>query len=74
LIFELDTLLKEGGHDSNVAAKAAKLQDAILEHIDDEENSAFPHLQSQAHRAQAEMLTQSVREFRNALHFQPVPA
>lgn len=69
LIFELDTMLKEGD-DSEFESKAEKLQGAVLEHIEDEEDSAFPHIQEKAEPAQAQMLTQSVREFRNSFRFE----
>ncbi|MDQ2866333.1 MAG: hemerythrin domain-containing protein [Candidatus Eremiobacteraeota bacterium] len=66
LVFQLDTMLKEG-NESDYTAKAQKLQKAVLEHIDDEENSAFPALQKGAQPQQSRMLTDSVREFRNSL-------
>ena len=69
LVFELDTMLKEGD-DSGFSKTAEKLQSAVLEHIDDEESSAFPHLQKNAEPEQAQMLTQSVREFRSSMQFQ----
>ena len=72
LVFELDTMLKEGDT-GKFQAKAEKLQDAVLEHIDDEESSAFPHLQKGAEPAQSQMLTQSVREFRSALRYMGGP-
>ncbi len=70
LIFEIDTMLKEGD-DSKFDTKATKLREAILEHIEDEEGSAFPHLQKGADPQQTQMLTTSVREFRSALSFAP---
>ncbi len=70
LVFELDVMLKEG-NDSNFSAKAGKLREAILEHIEDEEGSAFADLQKHAQPQQAQMLTNSVREFRSALRFNP---
>jgi hemerythrin superfamily protein len=70
LLFECDVMLKQG-NDADFQAKARKLQTAILEHIDDEEQKAFPHLQKGANPQQAQMLTTSVREFRSALHFTP---
>jgi hemerythrin superfamily protein len=70
LIFELDTMLKQGD-ESDFTRKCEKLRDAILEHIDDEERSAFQHLRENAEPQQAQMLTESVREFRNALRFAP---
>lgn len=71
LIFELDTMLKEGD-DSDFEAKAEKLQAAILEHIEDEEDSAFPHIQEKAEPQQSQMLTESVREFRSSIRFETV--
>ncbi len=68
LVFELDTMLKEG-KDGNFTTTAEKLQKAVLEHIDDEESSAFPHLQKGADPMHAQLLTTSVREFRSALQF-----
>ena len=68
LVFQLDTLLKEGEDDA-FTETAEKLQAAILEHMDDEENSAFPHLREKAEADQAEMLTDAVRQFRGALHY-----
>jgi hemerythrin superfamily protein len=68
LVFELDTLLKEGD-EAAFTTKAKKLQKAVLAHIEEEETSAFPHLQKGASEEQVEQLTQSVREFRSALQF-----
>ncbi|HEV3154450.1 MAG TPA: hemerythrin domain-containing protein [Candidatus Baltobacteraceae bacterium] len=70
MLFQLDTMLKEGDV-SKFGKVAEQLQAAILEHIDDEENKAFPHLEKGAEPQQAQMLTQSVREFRSALRFEP---
>ncbi len=70
VVFDLDTMLKEGD-DSDFAATAKKLQAAVLEHIDDEENSAFPSLQKNADTQQTQMLTESVREFRSRFRFSP---
>ena len=67
LVFELDTMLKEGD-DSGFTKKADKLQASILEHIEDEEQKAFKELQEKAEPQQAQMLTQSVREFRAMMH------
>ncbi len=64
LLFELDTMLKEG-QDDGFATKAKKFQSAVLEHIEDEEGKAFPHLQKGAAPEQQQLLTQSVREFRS---------
>jgi len=68
LVFEMDTMLKEDDEE-NFAAKAHKFIGAVLEHMDDEENKAFPHLREKADPQQAQLLTESVRQFRNALRF-----
>jgi len=73
LVFELDTMLKEGDT-SKFEATAKSLQKAVLEHIDDEEQKAFPHLQKHAEPQQAQLLTQSVREFRSSLTYKPPSA
>jgi hemerythrin superfamily protein len=70
LIFQLDTMLKTG-EDDTFARVATTLQSAILEHIDDEEQKAFPHLQDRATADQARLLTASVRELRTSLRFAP---
>lgn len=70
LVFEIDSLLKEGDEET-VEEKADRLQAAILEHMDDEEQKAFPHLQQNADPDEAAMLTESVRDFRGAIRFSP---
>lgn len=66
LVFQLDTMMKEGNY-ADFPRIAEKLRDAVLEHIEDEEQSAFRHLQESAEPMQAQMLTQSVREFRSMM-------
>jgi DNA-binding HxlR family transcriptional regulator len=61
-------MMKEGNY-ADFPRVAEKLRDAVLEHIEDEEQKAFPHLQESAEPMQAQMLTQSVREFRNMMRF-----
>lgn len=68
LMFELDTMLKEGD-DSLFESKASMLRQAILEHMGVEEDAAFPHLREKAKPEQARLLTESVREFRAALQY-----
>src|SRR5438270_338672 len=68
LVFEMDTMIKEGD-EQEFDAKAKKFVAAVLEHIDDEENKAFPHLRDAAEPRQAQLLTESVRQFRSALRF-----
>jgi hemerythrin superfamily protein len=69
LFFELDGLLKEG-NDDEFARKALKFQEAVLHHIDEEENKAFPRLEENADPQNAATLTASMREFRSSLHFE----
>lgn len=70
LIFELDSMLKEGrGEEDSFAVIAEKLRDAVADHIEEEELHAFPQLRDQADPAQGEMLARSIRQFRGALHF-----
>lgn len=69
LVFDLDTMLKEGRVEG-VAERADKLQAAIIEHIDNEEQSAFPALNKNSDATQMEMLTNSIRDFRRSLNFQ----
>lgn len=70
LLFQLDTLLKSTDDDERFEEMAERFQEAVLEHIDDEETSAFPHLQESAKPEQERMLTESVREFREQFAFQ----
>lgn len=72
LLFELDSMLKERDS-SDFGAKAEKFQEAVLAHIDEEENKALPRLQENADPEKARVLTESIREFRNALHFETTP-
>jgi hemerythrin superfamily protein len=74
LVFQLDTMLKEGGDSDTFREKAIALRDAVLEHIEDEETSAFPHLQEKAEPDQDATLTQAVREFRGSFRFEAAPA
>ena len=67
-LFELDSMLKEGD-DTEFEAQAKRFQEAVLHHIDEEEHKAFPRLNENADAAHSEMLAESVRQFRHALHF-----
>jgi hemerythrin superfamily protein len=69
LFFELDGLLK-AGHDDEFARKVEKFHEAVLHHIDEEENKAFPRLEENADAESAATLTESMREFRKSLHFE----
>lgn len=68
LLFQLDSMLKST-EDESFPEKAREFQAAVLEHIDDEETSAFPHLQESAKPEQEERLTEAVREFRESFAF-----
>jgi hemerythrin superfamily protein len=70
LLFQLDTMLKEG-ETSKFDKTAEALQAAILEHVDDEENKAFPKLQKKAEPQQSALLAESVKQFRAAMSFTP---
>jgi hemerythrin superfamily protein len=70
LLFQIDTMLKEGD-ETKFAEKAQKLHDAVFKHIEAEEKSALPHLEKGADSSEAQMLLQSVREFRGAIRFTP---
>lgn len=70
LLFEIDTMLKEGD-EAKFSAKAEKFREAVLEHIDDEEHKAFPHLERGADPKHAQMLTDAVREFRSRFRMMP---
>jgi hemerythrin superfamily protein len=70
VVFELDAMLQKG-EESAFGAKATKLRDAVFAHIESEETTAFRHLREKATPEQAEMLTQAVRDFRDALRYEP---
>ncbi|HEY6485165.1 MAG TPA: hemerythrin domain-containing protein [Candidatus Cybelea sp.] len=69
LAFELDALLKAGDV-SQFGVKAQKFQEAVLAHIDEEENNAFPRLLEIGDPRKVEELAESVRTFRKSLHFE----
>jgi hemerythrin superfamily protein len=69
LLFQLDMMVKQ--HDESKFEPAARaLQKAILEHIDDEESKAFPHLQDRTESMEQQLLTSNVRHFRSAIKMQ----
>jgi hemerythrin superfamily protein len=68
MIFEIDTALKSGEMEK-VTENVQKLRAAILEHIDDEEQKAFPDLREHADAEHTAMLNRSVEKFRSSLHF-----
>lgn len=70
LLFQIDTMLKEGD-ETRFTEKAEKLHGAVFKHIEAEEKSALPHLEKGAESREAQMLLESVREFRNAMRFTP---
>lgn len=70
--FEIDTMLKEGADADKLQAKIDKFCDAVLEHIDDEESKAFPHLRDAADVAETQQLNEAVRTFRGSISFEPM--
>jgi hemerythrin-like domain-containing protein len=62
-------MLKEGD-DGAFAAQARKFQAAVLHHIDEEEQKAFPRLRQNGDPQHSETLVDSVRQFRRSLHFE----
>lgn len=70
MLFEMDMMLKEGD-ETKFADKAEKLQTAVFKHIEAEEKSALPHLEKAADTHEAQMLLQSVRDYRNSIEFKP---
>jgi hemerythrin superfamily protein len=70
LLFQLDAMLK-ATDDENFAATADKFRNAVLEHMDDEERSAFPALRERAKPQEERELTESVREFREHFDYEP---
>jgi hemerythrin superfamily protein len=69
LAFELDALLKAGDV-SQFGVKAEKFQEALLAHIDEEENKAFPRLLEIGDPRKVEELAEAIRNFRKSLHFE----
>jgi len=68
LMFQLDSMLRENDADK-FQDTAEKLQSAVLDHINDEEQKAFPQLQDESTDAQYDNLTQCVQELRQDLRF-----
>lgn len=71
LLFELDSMLKERD-ETGFGKKAAKFAEAVRHHIAEEEQKALPRLQESADPRYAQILADSVRTFRNSLHFEIV--
>ncbi|MGB8519617.1 MAG: hemerythrin domain-containing protein [Candidatus Tumulicola sp.] len=71
LLFEID-LLREDDDVPDFDEKVAKLRDAIVAHIDEEETTIFPDLLDRLGADGCKRLAQSMREFRGA--FEPHPS
>jgi hemerythrin superfamily protein len=69
LMFEIDELLRQGDL-AKMRIKAETLQAAVTDHIQDEEESAFPVLQRHCNAEQAKALTESVQKMRSSFHFE----
>jgi hemerythrin superfamily protein len=67
LVFKIDQAL-QSAEDVDFQKLAFEFRDAVLEHIEDEENSAFPKLQEHAEPAEMKSLTKNVRDFRGKIH------
>lgn len=70
LLFAIDNL-REDREDPNFDEKIARLREAIVAHIDEEEATVFPELLERLGADGCKRLSQSVREFRGA--FEPHP-
>jgi hemerythrin superfamily protein len=73
LLFELDSMLKERD-DTDFTDKARKFAEAVRHHIDEEENKALPRLRENANARDAELLADSVKQFRRSIHFETAAA
>lgn len=71
LLFEIDNL-PDDDNDRPFDEKIAKLREAILAHVRDEEANVFPKLVDAAGADGLKRLTQSMREFRS--NFERVPS
>lgn len=69
LLFELDSILKERD-ETDFDEKAEKFAEAVRHHIAEEEQKALPRLQESSDPRHAQILADSVRAFRNSLHFE----
>lgn len=68
LLFALDQLAK-GLTEGDFAGKARKFATAVREHIESEEQSAFPHLRQKVEAGDLAHLDRAVAEFRGKLRF-----
>ena len=68
IVFELDSLLTQRDG-ARFSATAKKFEKAVLAHIDEEENEAFPRLREESDPEQSVRLTEAVRSFRKSLRF-----
>jgi len=71
LLFEIDAL-REDRDDPAFDEKVAKVRDAIVAHMDEEETAVFPQLMERLGVDGCKRLSQSMREFRGA--FEPHPS
>jgi hemerythrin superfamily protein len=71
LVFDIDNL-RDDADATAFDEKTAKLRDAVVAHIDDEESSVFPAIVEAIGEDGCKRLTQAVREFRSA--FEPSPS
>ena len=71
--FELTNIAK-GIMQGDFGATCSKFTAALREHMETEEQHAFPHLQKKSDAGELAALGPAVREFRSKLRFEGVPA
>lgn len=69
LLFTLDSMLKLRD-ETDFSSLAEKFADAVRHHIEEEEQKAFPRLKENADPRHAQILAESVKQFRKSLHFE----
>lgn len=65
MLFELDTMMKTGDLE-DLDKKVGRFCDAICQHIDEEESSAFRHLRDGADPREMQLLNESFLRFRES--------
>ena len=73
MLFEIDAL-REDREDPDFDEKIARLRDAIVAHVDEEEGTVFPELRERLGADGCKRLSQAVRELRGAFEPHPSPS
>jgi hemerythrin superfamily protein len=68
LMFEISTALAEGDEEE-LSARIQSFVDAVRHHMDEEERKALPRLRENVEAPDRKRLTDSVKKFRSAMHF-----